>query len=782
MIALGLLLAAFDLHTDFQQQKAQVERDIREIITVTTTPAERAVYLLDNTLAEEIVRGLVSYELLKSASLFDENDQLMASADKAILDSKLRWLTRHLVGLEKKTVVDIRNDDMQESGALVLIVDNHAAYVSYYTRSAKLLLKGILRTLCLALIMVMLYHFLLTRPMFQLTSHITEFQTQDNAQHQLPQIKGHEKDEIGFLIDTFNGLISKLEAQTLSQEQREKQLRIVLDSSPNLVFAVNSQLEFTLLNRSTAQFYGSDMKKLTGENFYELLKAINADEAEEIMQSIISAQSKLQEKLQVEQSLTNVRGARFVMHMTLKPFLLGGEDSVLIIASDITARVEAEARVENLAFFDSLTHLPNRNQVQEILFNDIHSSMEKNMLGALLFIDIDDFKRINDTLGHAVGDELLLQIANSMQSILDDDQRLARLGGDEFVLSLPELSEKTEATRDLAAGFAQRILNCIRSPIEMDGHLFSVGASIGIALYPEASTDTDKILQFADTAMYKAKAAGRNTYCFFESSMADEASRLLKLESEIQHAIENQEFTFHLQPFLDSQDHSLVGAEALIRWRHPQKGIIPPGAFIPFLERSPMIGRVGNMLLDQVCGFINACRHEARLPQDFRISVNIAANEIYQPDFVQLVTDTLDKHKVPGDYIEMEITEGVALTSFTEITQTMDELKELGISFALDDFGTGYSSLNYLKSLAVDRIKIDKSFIDDIPHNSQDASLVSSVIEIAKNLNLGVVVEGIERKEQADWLISRHQIYMQGYLFDKPLPPSEFVRKYLSQA
>ena len=780
VLLLGLVLAIFDLIGDFQLQNQIINKRISELSEVTNTPAQRAVYLLDSSLADEIVVGLVSYEWISKATLYDENNSIMATADKPQMKSSWTTLTQWLIGKEKTYRFTIHNPNMDGDGSLVIVVDNVSAYDSYFSRSFSSLMKGLLRTFLMGALLVLIYHRHLTRPIFELSRNIANLQRSTGTNDPLPPLRRHELDELGYLVESFNRLLRDIKSQQIDLEQSERQMRIVLDSSPNLVFAVDRNYDFMLVNLATTKFFSKDGSSLIGRNIFSLMGTDRNDETDAMREHFIFALDHSSQSFQIEQLLTDCQQRKRVMNMSLLNFQMESKQAILVIANDITERVEAEARVEKLAYFDNLTQLPNRNQLQEIVFSDLHKAVAFENQGGLFFIDIDDFKRINDTLGHSAGDELLLHLAKIMTKLLTEGQTLARLGGDEFILSIPDLGPDPQTAKLRARELSQKILDAIQKPVELSGHVFSVGASIGIAIFPDAGRDIDKLMQYADTAMYRAKAAGRNTLCIFESAMAEQANKYLQLESEIQQAMENNEFTFFLQPFICTETHALAGAEALIRWRHPQRGWVMPGEFIPFLDQSPMQVLVGKLLLDQVCGFIRAGLNEGLIDEDFRISINIGANEIFHNRFVSNVEETLKKYELNGSSLEMEITEGIALTAFSDIISTMTKLKMLGVSFSLDDFGTGFSSLNYLKKLPVDKIKIDKSFIDDIPRDSQDAALVKSVIDIAHNLQIGVVVEGVETAEQAAWF-EQYAILLQGYHFSRPLPAGEFVDKYLNK-
>ncbi len=774
------MVTCFQVYLDFRSEVTKIDDRIKQIIQVSHSSAKRAVYTLDSNLANEVVRGLITYPFISSASIYDEDGTPMAILAKQISPTKTSSITKTLKGKESRHIQLLMNSNNTLEGKLIIIVDNDLTFRPLYRRALNSFFSGLIRNIVLGLILAALFHHLLTRPLFGLAKNIANIDYRTTQGKRIASIPHHTNDEIGHIVNSTNTLITQLEDHQQNLEEQEKQLRIILNASPNQVFAVSSGGDIVFSNITTAHFYGQETDDLRGMNYFGLLRNINPREASDIIRIIENTEENDRSGCIVDQCLTDAKGTDHVMQMTFMPFSLYGQHCILVIANDISARVAAEERVEKLAYYDALTSLPNRNQLHEQLISDIEHTKIHGTYGAVLFIDIDDFKRINDTLGHSIGDDLLLQLSIKMKAQLRESETLARLGGDEFILSVPRISNDAESAIEHAEHLAERLLKAISSPIELSSHFFSIGASIGIATYPTVAQNVEQLLRYADTAMYQAKAAGRNCYRVFAAPMEEEARARVRMESEIRQGISNQEFRFHLQPLVHAATHSTCGAEALIRWEHPQKGRIMPGQFIPFLEQSPMVSQVGAQLLDQVCGFLKASRDSGRLPPGFRISVNVSATEFFQPNFVEHVRATLKKHDLSGEFLELEITETVALEGFENVINRMSELKRDGITFALDDFGTGFSSLNYLKQLPVDKIKIDKSFIDGVPINKQDSALVTSVIEIANNLNLSVVVEGVEAKVQAEYFGLLEHIIIQGYWFDAPMSPSDFVDKYLN--
>ncbi|MFL0798939.1 MAG: EAL domain-containing protein [Agarilytica sp.] len=781
VLAVGTLIASFQVYIDYTDRKEFVDYRIQSLIDATSTPVAKAIYSLDTDLAQEVVNGLKKYDFLHHISIFDDAGVVMAIHDQPIPSSETMWLTRILTGHSTTYAQSIGDMSKNYNGQLILKLNNDVILAPIYKRSLHVFLSGLAGALIIAFILAYFYHRYLTQPLFEIAHNFARLNKTKLSSARLKPIEEHEDNELGHIVDSANELLIILDKREQALEQNEQQLRIILNASPNQVFALNHDNQFVFLNTATARFYKQTARNLEGKNFIELHKTIDEKEAFRFFQHLEKAEIKPTETHTAKLNLKDADGEDHILHISVTPYTIDQKQCLLVIANDVTARIEAENRVERLAYFDTLTKLPNRHQIQERLQEDIYTSEKMGAYGALLFIDVDDFKRINDSFGHSTGDALLLKLSNRMQTQIRKSETLARLGGDEFILSVPSIATTPERTQTLASNLAERLLQNIRKPLRIGEHELEVSASIGIVLYRQADEDLDKLLSAADTAMYQAKAQGRDRYLIFNTTMSDEASRLVTLESDIRKGIGEHQFNFHLQPLLDSETRTMIGAEALLRWQHPDKGQVLPDQFIEFLENSPMMGKVGEQILDKVCSFIYSCRNRGIMEPRTRIAVNISAREFHQPDFYNIVTDTLEKYHLDGSCLELEITEGAALKNVDLSIEKMHQLRDLGIKFALDDFGTGYSSLSYLKQLPIDKIKIDKSFIKDITYDKQDAMLVTAIIAIAETLELEVVAEGVETEDQAAWLNHHGNIQFQGFLFDRPMPQVEFENIYLQE-
>lgn len=434
--------------------------------------------------------------------------------------------------------------------------------------------------------------------------------------------------------------------------------------------------------------------------------------------------------------------------------------------SDITELKENERKIRHLAYYDPLTGLPNRRLFHDRLDLAIAHAHRSGGRLAVLFIDLDHFKKINDTLGHAVGDELLEVVAGKLTDCLREDDSVARTGGDEFLALLPEI-EDFEPVADIA----QRIIDSLSQPVVLEGRELVIGCSVGVAFYPDDGEDSEALLKHADIAMYRAKQSGRNTYSLFTPAMNEAARRRLDLESGLRQAIEQGQFRLHYQPVVDEAG-GLVGAEALLRWNHPEWGAIGPGEFIPLAEETGLILPIGEQVVRE------AVRQSALWGTRVKMSVNLSARQFADPDLARSLIDTCESMGVTGAAMTLEITETALMQDVDAHVATMNELREAGFRFSIDDFGTGYSSLAYLRRFPLDCLKIDRGFTAEMIASSDAREIVSATIALAHNLRLRVIAEGVETAEQSRLLTDLGADFQQGYHHGRPVPATEFARHW----
>lgn len=440
--------------------------------------------------------------------------------------------------------------------------------------------------------------------------------------------------------------------------------------------------------------------------------------------------------------------------------------------TDITLSKAASEEIKNLAFFDPLTNLPNRRLLMDRLKQALASSSRSRQRGALLFLDLDHFKDLNDSLGHDIGDLLLKQVAERLVSCVREGDTVARLGGDEFVVLLEDLSEEALEAASQTEVIAQKILNLLNEPYQLSIHKHYSTPSIGVALFNDHETGLDAIIKQADIAMYQSKNEGRNTIRFFDPKMQEAITARIEMEQELRNAIEQQQFQLYYQLQVDAMGRAL-GAEALIRWNHPDRGMISPFNFIPLAEETDLILPIGSWVLDAACAQLKVWESNI-YTSALEISVNVSAKQFNQQDFVKLVQSNIQKHAINPRLLKFELTESMLVDNLYNTIINMVALQVIGVRFELDDFGTGYSSLQYLKQLPLYQLKIDQSFVRDIESDDSDRLMIHTIINMAKNLNLEVIAEGVETEAQRQFLLESGCTHFQGYLFAKPLPISDF--------
>jgi len=463
-------------------------------------------------------------------------------------------------------------------------------------------------------------------------------------------------------------------------------------------------------------------------------------------------------------------GALFISRQIIKAILdeNGNIHQYISIINDITEKKQAEERIYRLAHYDVITQLPNRTSFHNQL-NEAMAKAEKSISKlAVMFIDLDHFKLINDTSGHSVGDELLLQVASRFRKVIDESNLLSRFGGDEFTVMLPCI-ESVGYVSDVAS----KVLNALVAPFNLSSCEITISASIGISIFPDNGTDVSMLLSCADNAMYRAKESGRSSFQFYSEQMKRDAKERVALEHDLRNALSSGEFELHYQPQIDLKTKQVIGIEALIRWLHPSKGVIPPDKFIPVAEVTGLIVPIGEWVINEACQKLQQCHKEGFY--NINMAINLSARQFFQEDILVIIKESIKTAGVQASNLEFEITESMMMSNIEETVDILHEIKTLGVQLSIDDFGTGYSSLSYLKRFPLNKLKIDKSFVQGLPNDSDDVAIVKATIAIAHSLKLTVIAEGVETEEQLSMLKSYQCDEVQGYYFSRPLPDKELM-------
>jgi diguanylate cyclase (GGDEF)-like protein/PAS domain S-box-containing protein len=539
-------------------------------------------------------------------------------------------------------------------------------------------------------------------------------------------------------------------------------LRSLLDSLPDQVSVVDMRGRLLGANRSFAQQFGLTTEDLAGRSVAELEGPARRRGEPHWFEDGSS---------RFDETVTNRRLTRY--YDTVRtPF--AGENGERLgfveVSRDITAQRSADERIHQLALFDQLTGLPNRILLQEQADSSLQNPELTGSTQAMVFLDLDDFKAINDTLGHRLGDLVLTETARRLERVVDGAGRVYRLGGDEFaVLAAP-------CTLDNAVELVGAMIHALDAPYRLDGNEVSLSASAGIAMYPTDGDTFDALAVRAEAAMYRAKADGRHAYRFFSGDMLIDAADRLQLLTDLRRAIAERQFVVHYQPQIRLADGAIAGLEALVRWQHPERGLVAPDVFIPLAEESGLILPLGEFVLDQA--LTDAAAWRAAGATDVTMAVNVSAVQFLQVDLVERVERALLRRDFPGDMLELEITESIAMANPAQARTTLHRLHQLGIAIAIDDFGTGYSSLAYLKGFAIDLLKIDQSFVRDLGTSTNDTAIVNAILDFAQALGIETVAEGVETKAQAEYLAEHGCLYGQGFWFHRPMPAEQISRLF----
>lgn len=558
--------------------------------------------------------------------------------------------------------------------------------------------------------------------------------------------------------------------QTRALSANELRLNTILDSVEAYIYIKDPQLRYQYVNQKICELFGRPREQVLGHtdsSFFDeaTVNNLRNNDLRVLQQG---------ERVQLEEINRSLDGQCENAYLSVKLPLRRPDGSIYAlcgISTDITEHKRNLEQIHQLAFYDSLTGLPNRRLLQDRLQHALAYHARTGQQGALLFIDLDNFKTLNDTLGHAMGDLLLQQVAQRLRSQIRAEDSLARLGGDEFVLMLERLStDPSQALIEIDA-VGNKLLASLAEPYALLDHEHTSTASIGVALFSDSHSTVEELLKRADLAMYEAKAAGRNALRFFNQQMQTAAMARIRLETDMRHSIAEQHFLLHYQPQVD-QHGQLIGAEALVRWQHPQHGLIPPGEFIPVAESTDLILPLGRWILQAACHQLVAWSNDPALAE-LPLAVNVSARQLHHPNFVADVLAILAQTGANPERLELELTESHLAADIEEMIRRMQQLQSYGVRFSLDDFGTGYSSLGYLKRLPLSRLKIDRCFVRDLLTDANDAAIVRTIVALGQSLDLQVIAEGVETVEQRGALLQSGCLLYQGYLFAKPGPAAD---------
>jgi diguanylate cyclase (GGDEF)-like protein len=654
-LIVGVVLSCAQIVYDAYKTRQAVATDAGRILDMFRDPSTQAVYSLDREMGMQVIEGLFQDKAVRMASIGHPNETLLAEKTRDLAATPTRWLTDPILGQERSFTTQLvgRSPYSEYYGDLRITLDTATYGEGFLNNSLIIFISGVLRALAMGMVLYLVYHWLLTKPLSRIIEHLTSINPDRPSEHQLPLLKGHEKNELGIWVTTANQLLSSIERNT---------------------------------------------------------------------------------------------------HL----------------------RHEAESSLLRMAQYDFLTGLPNRQQLQQQLDRILVDAGRVQHRVAVLCVGLDDFKGINEQFSYQAGDQLLLALADRLRGHSGRLGALARLGGDQFALVQADIEQPYEA-----AELAQSILDDLEAPFAVDQQEIRLRATIGITLFPEDGDSTEKLLQKAEQTMTLAKTRSRNRYQFYIASVDSEMRRRRELEKDLREALVRDQFHLVYQPQISYRDQRVVGVEALIRWTHPEHGFVPPDQFIPLAEQNGTIITIGEWVLDQACKQLREWHDQGFT--DLRMAVNLSTVQLHHAELPRVVNNLLQIHRLPPRSLELEVTETGLMEDISTAAQHLLSLRRSGALIAIDDFGTGYSSLSYLKSLPLDKIKIDKSFVQDLIDDDDDATIVRAIIQLGKSLGMQVIAEGVETTEQEAYIISEGCHEGQGYYYSKPLPARELL-SYLKNA
>jgi diguanylate cyclase (GGDEF)-like protein/PAS domain S-box-containing protein len=572
----------------------------------------------------------------------------------------------------------------------------------------------------------------------------------------------HTRSETGLRVRELNQTERKLEEQAQILQQMHESV-ITMDQAGFI----------TNWNQGAERLFGYTSVEAVGRNVLFLYESDESDDIHQISNLFMQPGGREMEVRRRKKS-----GEVFWASLSLSIMRDAQQNPVGMIGylTDITERKNSEKLIHRLAYYDDLTKLPNRTMLTRTIDHALSAAGQGGVYGALLFIDLNRFKPINDTLGHLIGDKILIEVARRLRKAMPEQDVVARLGADEFAVALFDID------KDYHAGFAaQKLIALFDEPFFIDGHALRLGASIGISMYPQDATDTETLLRLADIAMYRAKRGGENDgggYAYYRADMSDNTLELLRIETGLVRALEHNELMLYYQPKVEVQHGRISGAEALVRWQHPERGLLLPGEFIPIAEKTGLIAQLGEWVLERACAQAHAWQDSGLPP--VRISINVTAVE-FTRSLPERIAAALERHGLSGAWLELEITEGMLMHSTDRLIAIMEKICQLGVTISLDDFGTGYSSLSYLKRFPINTLKIDRSFTVGIPHDSNDCAIGHAIISIGNQLKHKVIAEGVENRDQLAFLKNAGCNEMQGWLFSPAIPADDFGQMLLME-
>ena len=790
-VGLSFTVAVVQLVVELSDNTQQIDRDIERIAMAALHPAKNAVFNYDYVLGAEIVHSVLLNDYITAVWINDEHNTSIAFDHKTQNSAyRVPYLVPFIGEPMHYYSIDLGFDQSGRInlGTLKLEYNNHWPYKSLLLATGGRLLLNFTVVVLLTLILIWIFNRSLTRPLSYLSDQLKNIDIKNSKGQRLGQLYHHREDELGTLVRSFNSyiglaeaLISENMAALNEAEQSYTSLHALVEHLPHLVYVKSVTGVVLLANQNFLNTFGLDEQAFIGGRHDIILESFSQGTRRLIEEADEEAYASQKSVLLPEVDWALKNGQFLALELRKLAIQYKGQDAILTVGLDVTERKQHQAYIQHLAYHDSLTGLPNRHLFLDRLEQALLRAQRSGNFGALIFIDLDNFKHINDANGHLVGDTVLSAVAARLKENVREQDTVARLGGDEFVICMTDLGNEEPQAQEIAIGRANRLLEAMKRPLAIPNISLHVGASLGLAFFHDHKLSAADLLRNADIAMYKAKESGKNQLILFKQEMAESTQRQFQLKEDCLVAVAEQQFYLMYQPQIDSNTGLIIGAEALLRWAHPTRGLISPVEFIPLLEAGDLMHIVGTFVLQEAISKAASWYQDGLIDDQFKMCINVSPQQFRQQDFTQIVRSIVTDQGVAPNIIDLEITEGMIIDNIDHTVASMNELRDFGLHFSIDDFGTGYSNLNYLKKLPLDVLKVDQSFVRDIQHDPDDTAIVRTILAMAAQLKLSTVAEGVETEAQLALLRDMGCHIFQGYLYSPPLIPISFEKLLTNQ-
>jgi len=797
-----LIITAIQLFFDYKTDINLIENRIHQVEVSYLDSVANSVWNFNKKQYDIQLDGILNIEDIIYVEIIDpEGKSIISKGQLKKTQIIKKEFHLHTIDFGKKV----------DTGNLIVIASLTRVYHDLIKKAGLILISQGIKTILISAVIIFAFYHLVTRHLWRISEYVHKQNINSDSLLTLDKEQSKQPDELDKLVNAFNEMKEKLlgnykqieefnlkleqkvekrtntlnktysllEEQNQTLKQSEKALEEsnynlqeyldVIDKINIGLFVVDDDYHIRYMNNTMVNWFGNQSGKICYSSVAKLNKPCSYCKLKDV----------IVENKKVAYEPETPGGQSFdIVATSIKN--ADGTISKMEVIRNVTDKKNAQKyllqqkeQLAHQAHHDSLTGLPNRLLFNDRLTKSIEKSKRHSTKMALLFIDLDHFKEINDSLGHDIGDEVLIKITQRLNKVIRKEDTLARLGGDEFTVILEDLSQGQNASL-----IAQKIIKSLAKPLNIENNKLYVSSSIGISLYPEDGDNSKNLLKYADSAMYKAKDEGRNNFQFYSAEMTELAFERVVMESSFRESLKNEDFLVYYQPQFNAKENKIIGMEALVRWQHPTMGLVSPAKFIPLAETTGLIIELDQFVMKTAMKQIKQWYSNGLNPGV--LALNLAIKQLQQKDFISILGNLLTETQCKSNWIELEVTEGQIMTNPEEAIKILKQINDMGIKLAIDDFGTGYSSLSYLKKLPINKLKIDQSFVKELPDNDEDSAIARSVIALANSLNLDILAEGVETKEQEVFLINNGCNNIQGYLYGRPMSAAE-MRNFLKK-